>query len=403
MLYKTPIYPKNKKCGIINTIGDMMKRIFNKIDKPLLLLTILFLVFGLMMEGSASSLKAYMSKGNSYYYFFKQLAFIIAGCVCAIIIICKRIKSWKFLLILADIAVFFGLVYVLINGDVDNGITGWIHLGPISIQPSEFAKTAVILSLAIILEEMMRKRVSGNIARLVPFLLPVMYALLIYKQPDFGTMIIILGITIVIFLITPYESRYKLMVSLIAIAVVSVGALILTVSGHGLSKSQMERFNFKNPCDRYREKTGYQVCNGYIAINSGGLLGTGYGKSKQKYLYLPEAHTDFIYAIVIEEMGLLVGIAILISYFLLILRIVKIGRRSYNLQGMVICYGTATYIGLHVIVNLIGLMGLFALTGVPLPFFSYGGSFMLNLLICLGFVQRVSVENKIFEQQHLVR
>ena len=177
----------------------------------------------------------------------------------------------------------------------------------------------------------------------------------------------------------------------------------MSITGKGLSDSQKSRFNFKDPCTRYREKTGYQVCNGYIAINSGGLLGSGYGNSKQKYLYLPEAHTDFIFAIIIEEMGLLVGILIILSYFIMIWRILMIGKRAYNLQGSIICYGVATYLALHVMINLGGVLGVIPLTGVPLPFYSYGGSFMINLLICLALVQRVSVENKIFEQRHIVR
>ena len=192
------------------------------------------------------------------------------------------------------------------------------------------------------------------------------------------------------------------MVSFTLISVLIL-ALVMSITGKGLSDSQKSRFNFKDPCTRYREKTGYQVCNGYIAINSGGLLGSGYGNSKQKYLYLPEAHTDFIFAIIIEEMGLLVGILIILSYFIMIWRILMIGKRAYNLQGSIICYGVATYLALHVMINLGGVLGVIPLTGVPLPFYSYGGSFMINLLICLALVQRVSVENKIFEQRHIVR
>ena len=201
----------------------------------------------------------------------------------------------------------------------------------------------------------------------------------------------------------PYDKKTKLVMVSFTLISVLILALVMSITGKGLSDSQKSRFNFKDPCTRYREKTGYQVCNGYIAINSGGLLGSGYGNSKQKYLYLPEAHTDFIFAIIIEEMGLLVGILIILSYFIMIWRILMIGKRAYNLQGSIICYGVATYLALHVMINLGGVLGVIPLTGVPLPFYSYGGSFMINLLICLALVQRVSVENKIFEQRHIVR
>ena len=129
-----------------------------------------------------------------------------------------------------------------------------------------------------------------------------MFIFLVFEQPDFGTMMILVGITVAIFFMVPYDKKTKFMMVLFTIISVLILALVMVISGKGLSDSQMSRFNFKDPCTRYRESTGYQVCNGYIAINSGGLFGSGYGNSKQKYLYLPEAHTDFIFAIIIEEM-----------------------------------------------------------------------------------------------------
>lgn len=379
------------------------RRTFNKIDKPLFVLTIICLAFGLMMVGSASSLKAYMSKDNSYYYFLRQLLFIGAGLFSSFIVISTPLKRYRKLIYVAVIGVIGALIYVLVNNKVMNGISGWMFIGGFGIQPSEFAKTVLILFFALTFEKLMRIKDLSNIGKALPFVIPIIFLGLIFKQPDFGTMMILAGITFVIFLLIPYDSKTKLIFSVLAMFSILVVVIAMLVTGKGLTNSQMDRFNFKNPCTRYREKTGYQVCNGYIAINSGGLLGSGFGNSKQKYLYLPEAHTDFIFAIIIEEMGLLVGIAIILAYFIIIWRILLIGKKSYNLQGAIICYGVACYIALHVIVNLGGVLGIIPLTGVPLPFYSYGGSFMINLLICLGLVQRVSVENKIFEQKHLVR
>lgn len=380
-----------------------MKKTFNKIDKPLLVLTIICLIFGLMMVGSASSLKAYMSKGDSYFYFKRQLLFIAAGLFCAWIIIKTPIKKWRALIYLAAFGVMGALVYVLVKGEVSNGITGWLFIGGFGIQPSEFAKTVLILFFALIFEKFMKVKFLSNATKVLPFVVPLIFIFLIFEQPDFGTMMVLVGITAVIFLVIPYDKKTKFIMVTFTIISVLVLALVMVVTGKGLTDSQKSRFNYKDPCTRYREETGYQVCNGYIAINSGGLLGSGYGNSKQKYLYLPEAHTDFIFAIIIEEMGLLVGIAIILAYFVIIWRIILIGKRSYNLQGTIICYGVATLISLHVMINLGGVLGIIPLTGVPLPFYSYGGSYMINLLICLGFVQRVSIENKIFEQKHLVR
>lgn len=380
-----------------------MKKTFSKIDKPLLILMVISLVFGLMMVGSASSLKAYMSKADSYFYFKRQLFFIIIGLSCFLMLIKTPIKKWKALVYLAIFGVAGALVYVLINEKVMNGVSGWLFIGGFGIQPSEFAKTVLILFFALTFEKMMKIKYVSNVAKLVPFIVPFVFVLLVFKQPDFGTMMILIGITMVIFLIVPYDNKTKFIMATFTIISVLILALLMLVTGKGLTSSQISRFNYKDPCTRYRQETGYQVCNGYIAINSGGLLGSGYGNSKQKYLYLPEAHTDFIFAIIIEEMGLIVGVAIILVYFIMIWRIILIGRKSYNLQGTIICYGVATLIALHVMINLGGVLGIIPLTGVPLPFYSYGGSFMINLLICLGFVQRVSVENKTFEQKHLVR
>ena len=380
-----------------------MKRILNKIDKPLLFITILCLVFGIMMVGSASSLKAYMARSDSFFYFKRQLLFIGIGLISSVIVLKTPIRKWKNLIYLAVLGVMGALVYVLLKGQTSNGVNGWIFVGGFGIQPSEFAKTILILFLAIIFEKLIKVRNLSNVAKVLPFVVPIIFVFLVFEQPDFGTMMILLGITAVIFFMVPYDGKTKFIMITFTIISVLLLALVMVVTGKGLTKSQMNRFNYKNPCTRYRETTGYQVCNGYIAINSGGLFGSGIGNSKQKYLYLPEAHTDFIFAIIIEETGLVAGAIIILAYFIIIWRILMIGKKSYNLQGTIICYGVATYIALHIMINLGGVLGLIPLTGVPLPFYSYGGSFMINLLICLAFVQRVSVENKTFEQKHLVR
>ena len=145
--------------------------------------------------------------------------------------------------------------------------------------------------------------------------------------------------------------------------------------------------------------TGSQVCNGYIAINNGGLTGKGLGNSTQKYLYLPEPYTDFIYAIIVEELGVITGVLLILSYMFIMFRILIIGRKSPNNRGAVLCYGVAIYIFLHIAVNLLGIMGVIPMTGVPLPFMSYGGSFTLCLIAGLTLVQRVSIENGILAEK----
>lgn len=380
-----------------------LKKIFNKIDKPLLLVTIICVIFGVMMVGSASSLKAYMKFSDSYYYFRRQLLFVIIGFICSFIIIKTQIKKWKWLIPIGIIGVLGALIYVLVNEKVMNGVSGWLFIGSFGVQPSEFAKTILIIYMAFIYEKLMKIKELSNVGKVLPFVIPIIFMLLIFMQPDFGTMMVLFGMTAVIFFIVPIDNKTKLIMTAFSTFSIIIMVCAMLITGKGFTASQLKRFEFQNPCTRYRETTGYQVCNGYIAINSGGLLGSGFGDSKQKYLYLPEAHTDFIFAIITEEMGLLAGILIILVYFIIIWRIIMIGKKAYNLQGTIICYGVATYIALHVMINLGGVLGVIPLTGVPLPFYSYGGSYMINLLICLGFVQRVSVENKIFEQKHLIR
>ena len=380
-----------------------MRKTFNKLDKPLLVLTVICLVFGILMVGSASSLKAYMTFGDSYHYFKRQFLFIFIGLFLSFIVMKTPLKKYNNIIYLGVIGIIAAMAYVLVKGEVSNGIKGWLFIGGFGIQPSEFAKTINILFLALTFEKVIKARNSSPVELTIPFIIPIIFVLMIYVQKDFGTMLVILGITAVIFFVVPYDKKNRLFIISMVIGMLAITIPALLLSGKGLTDTQKERFNFKNPCTRYREQSGYQVCNGYIAINTGGLTGSGFGNSKQKYLYLPEAHTDFIFAIIIEETGLISGILIILAYFLIIWRILLIGRKSYTLQGSIISYGVATYIALHVLINLGGVLGVIPLTGIPLPFYSYGGSFMLNLLICLGLVQRVCIENKIFEQKHIVR
>ena len=142
------------------------------------------------------------------------------------------------------------------------------------------------------------------------------------------------------------------------------------------------------------EDTGYQVCNGFIAFHNGGLFGVGLGNSSQKYLYLPEAHTDFIFPILVEELGLIVGILVIIGYGYILYRILKIAKAADSIRNAIICYETFIYILLHLLINFMGILALIPLTGVPLPFLSYGGSFNMNLIAILFVVERVAIENK---------
>ena len=162
---------------------------------------------------------------------------------------------------------------------------------------------------------------------------------------------------------------------------------------------QLERFNFKDPCLRYQDDSGYQLCNSFIAFKNGGVTGQGIGKSTQKYLYLPESYTDFIFPIIVEEWGAIVGVIILFCYLFIIYRLYRIARRAVNLQGSILAYGVCAYLFLHVSINFIGVMGIGPLTGVPLPFLSYGGSYVISLFTALGIAERVAVESANYKER----
>ena len=147
-----------------------------------------------------------------------------------------------------------------------------------------------------------------------------------------------------------------------------------------------------NPCERYEDKTGYQLCNSIIALKNGGLTGKGIGESTQKYLYLPESHTDFIFPIIVEEWGLIVGLIIIFAYLFMLYRILNIAKNASNLGNAILAYGVFAYLFFHIAINLTGVLNIGPLTGVPLPFLSYGGSYTLTLLFSMGLVQRVHYE-----------
>lgn len=375
-----------------------MKKIIKYIDKPLLLVTMVLFILGLIMVFSASNVTAYMTHAvKPYNYFMKQGAFLIVGFILFIIMIKFNTKSYGMFswgLLLIGIA---ALVLVLFMEE-KNQAASWFKIGFLGIQPSEFIKVISIVFLADYYEKN-RKRLKGWGVSLIPIAICGIVAGLIFLQPDLGTTIIYCAVVGIIFLAVPISKEIKLKTVAIVVGLIAFGTMMVLGTGKGvLLERQMQRFDFRNPCDKILS-TGNQVCNCYIAIHNGGLTGVGLGNSTQKYLYLPEPYTDFIYAIIVEELGVITGVAIILAYIFILFRILMIGRKSPSNRGATICYGVAAYIFLHIAVNLMGILGLIPITGVPLPFMSYGGSFTICLIAALTMVQRVSVENGILKEK----
>ena len=375
-----------------------MKKLIKYIDKPLLIVTVILFIVGLIMVFSASNVTAYMSYAASpYNYFFKQGLVLIAGIVAFLVIINFSTKTYSFFSWILLTIFTASLVVLLIYGTAKNRAISWFDFGFFSLQPSEFIKVITIVFLATYYDRNQDKLNSWSIS-LFPIGVCLLIAGLIFLQPDLGTTIIYGLIVIIIFLAVPIAGEIKYKTIFAGVGFIVVAIIVLFSSGKGvLLERQMERFDFKRPCDKILSN-GSQVCNCYIAINNGGLTGVGLGNSTQKYLYLPEAYTDFIFAIIVEELGVITGVLLILSYIFVIFRILLIGRKCVNNRGAVLCYGVAFYIFLHVAVNLLGIMGLMPMTGVPLPFMSYGGSFTLCLVTALSLVQRVNIENNLIKE-----
>ena len=370
-----------------------MRSNFIKMDKWLLFWTILMFVLGLFMILSASSVEASLA-GDPYHYFVRQALILMVCAAATIFIITMPMSFFKKMSFTILIVVIGLLIFVFSYGLVVNRARSWIPLGFFNLQPSEFAKTAIILYMAVYYN-----KYSGSknlLVILVPLIAAIAVVGFVFLQPDAGTALIITVLTAALFFSVPLDKAIKKTILQFAGLAVGIGVVFLLLTGSTFLKpGQLERFDYHNPCTKYLSGgSGYQVCNGLIAINNGGLWGVGLGNSTQKYLYLPAGHTDFIFPIILEELGLIVGIGILLIYAILLYRIMRIAYRSYNLMGSIIAYGTAIYIFLHIIINLCGVLGIMPLTGVPLPFLSYGGSYALNLAMLLALVQRVEIENK---------
>lgn len=378
-----------------------MRKIIKYVDKPLLIVSVILFIFGLIMVFSASNVIAYMShEVSASYYFIKQAAFLIAGAILTIIMLRFTTKSYGVLSWALLILFTISLVILLIFIAPKNKAQSWFDLGPISIQPSEFIKVIIIVWLAYFYE-LKHKKLNTYATSLFPIFICLGIALLIFLQPDLGTTIIFCAIVAAIFFAVPIAKEIKKRTVFMALGLVAFVAVIFIGTGSQLLQSrQLERFDFFRPCDKLLT-TGNQVCNCYIAINNGGLTGTGLGNSTQKYLYLPEPYTDFIFAIIVEELGVLTGIGLILAYIFILYRILLIGRNSPTNRGATMCYGVAIYIFLHIAVNLLGIFGLMPMTGVPLPFMSYGGSFTICLIAALAIVQRVSVENGIAKEREV--
>ena len=379
--------------------SQSLVKLLKDLDKPLLIASAALFIFGLLNIVTASSRAAVVNYDVSiYYYFYRQLAFIIIGLIAGAIIIKTDTKYYKVVVPFLFVVVIALNLWALTFEEL-SGSKNWIDLKVIKLQPSEFSKPIIICLLAIMFEKNYRKLRTLNIKHYDTIATMIFVAMIIpaiiILQKDFGTLLIILFIIFMMFLASPILKIDKIKTFILMLVLGGLALLVMySVQGYILNDARVSRFtSFLDPCGNY-ENGGYQVCNSYIAINDGGLWGLGIGKSKQKYSYIPEPHTDSAFAIIAEEYGVYRTVFIFILYGVVLYRIAVIGAKSASLRGRYICVGVISYIFIHIFINLGGMFGLIPLTGVPLPFLSYGGSFVLSLIGSLAIVQRICIESK---------
>jgi cell division protein FtsW len=354
------------------------------VARYLLLGSAVFLtVFGLVMVYSASSISALVKEGSSYYFVGKQLVFVLAGVGVAFIASRFDYRRFQGALGLQAWGVAIGLLVLTYGlGVVRGGARRWIPLGFFNLQPSELAKIACVLVAAMLAVEWQRRRIDtySYLRRLGVFVgIP---AVLTVLQPDLGTTVLIaLGVAIVLFL-GGIEMRW---------AYAAMG--ILTAFGVFAIIAQPYRMaRVMSALDPWSEAQGkgYQAVQALLAFGTGGVKGVGLGLSRQKWFYLPEAHNDFIFAMVGEETGLIGTLAVVAAFMLLVYAGIRIAVGARDQFGRLVAGALTGMIGLQAVLNMAAVTGLFPVTGKPLPFVSYGGSSMLVTMVSLGLILSVS-------------
>ncbi|PIZ66648.1 putative lipid II flippase FtsW [Candidatus Roizmanbacteria bacterium CG_4_9_14_0_2_um_filter_39_13] len=346
-------------------------------------LAILFSLIGLIFVFEASSIRALQSTGDSFYFLKLQLRWIGLGIAAMVIFSMYNYKNLYYLSFPLMAVVIILLLIVLIPsvGQQVGGARRWINLGFITIQPTEFAKLAAIVYFS----SWFSKKEKG---RFMPFLMLTGFLMaLILMQPDMGTAIIIFALSVIMYFLAGQQLQYLL--ALIPLSVSGFIALIFA------APYRLRRLTaFLNPSEDPLG-VGFHINQILISLSEGGVTGRGFGASRQKYLFLPEAHTDSIFAIIGEELGFIGGILIIFFYVVLLFKLYEIYNATSDHFGKLLSGGIFAYFGLQVLINLGGMVNLMPLTGVTLPFLSYGGSSMITSFMLIGVVINIAHQSKL--------
>jgi len=359
----------------------MAKRV--SVDRWMFTVATILVFIGLVMVFSASAVMAKERFGSAYSFLIKQLIWAIAGFAAMVIamkIDYKRLKHPAVVLtLLGATTIFLISVFFL---DRAHGTHRWFHLGPLSFQPSELAKPALILFLAWFLENK-TQHIDDWRNTLLPAIAPtVVFLGLIVFQPDLGTAIACAGITACILFVAGIRLRY--FGYAFAASILPLYFLIFHVS---YRKDRI--LAFLNPYADPQGR-GFHMIQSLIAVSTGGITGLGLMEGKQKLFYLPEPHTDFIFAVTAEELGLVGAMAVIILFAIFLWRGTRAALRTQDTFGRFLAVGITSMIVLQAFINISVVLGMMPTKGIPLPFVSYGGSSLFVTLACVGVLLNIT-------------
>lgn len=355
-----------------------------KIDIPLIITIFIICIYGIIMIYSASSIWAEYKFNDKFHYIIMQSIFFVIGIILMIIV--SKIP-YKYYLKKSNTILFICfilLILVLIPGigTVRNGSRSWFGIGGLGIQPSEFMKLALIIFTSKYIYNNPKDMKSVTKGAFPVLLITMIVFLLIMLQPDFGTGTITVLTIVAMLFISGVDFSFFIKIGMVGL----VGACALIIA----APYRMERIvSFLNPWSDPLG-TGFQAIQSLYAIGPGGLFGMGFGNSIQKHFYLPEPQTDFIFSIISEELGILGIITVAILFLIIIFRGIKISIKSPDNFAKFLSFGIIFQLSFQTLLNLAVVVGLVPVTGVTLPFFSYGGSSLLITLISMGIILNIS-------------
>lgn len=383
----------------------MFKKILKSYDYKFIISIVLLSLIGLVMVYSSSMVTAVSRYGVSGDYFYqKQKIALILGfgffCVTAFLPY-KMYKNKKFLKISLSIVTLL-LILVLAFGHTAGNAQSWFKLGPLTIQPLEITKLTIIIYLSAVFAN--KQDYINDLKRSIipPIVIVAIICFFIALQPDYGGILLILATVGAIVFCSGISMKSMLRLGIIGLVGILIMLLVLSVTGHlgdVFSPVRLGRFvGFMHPFEQ-QQGDGYQLVNSYLAIASGGLSGSGLGQSVQKAGYLPESHTDFIMAIIADELGFWGVLLVLGLLAFIIIQGLRISGKCKDPFGSLVAIGISVMIGIQAFVNLGAVTGILPITGVTLPFVSFGGSSLTLLMGSVGIVANISMFNN-FEKKY---